>query len=933
MKIRFLFTMLFTAILTINCIAQGTWIQKADFAGSARNAAIGFSIKDKGYLGTGYNSTSSQKDFWEYSPASNTWTQKADIGTTLRLYAVAFSIDNAGYVCAGCSSTVYFGDVWKYDPSNNTWTQKVNYPGSGKSRAVGFVINGKGYVGTGYDATANYKDFYEFDPTANTWTKKADFPGVARRSATGFSIGDRGYLGTGWDGVSPSSTMYKDFYEYYPTTDTWTKKADFGGLAVNASIGFSIGTDGYIGTGWNTDYSLELWRYNSLYDSWTKDADFTGAARYGAIAFTVNLKAYVGTGYTAGARVKDFYEYTPALKQPELMAHLITKNSARISTPGTYPFSNPANIVIFLKEGTGLVTNPQNYTTYISSEDWITKGTQLGSSGYYCVYKGGADEFEIINLKPNTTYTVQAFAYGGKAGYEEYLLTTNSLNPITFTTEEDFSKWEQKADLPSAERNAAASFSIGSKGYICTGYQSEGNLLQDMWEYDIITETWSQKADFAGVARIYASSFAIGKKGYVGIGSDGATNYYKDFWAYDQESNTWLQVADFGGGYRARAISGASDTCGYVGTGMDDTGILYKDFWMYSPKVNSWITRADFPGAARWSAAAFSLSYGLFAGTGWNNAAIMYNDFYRYVFSSDSWEQIDDFPGSPRNACVAFSFGCNDGGIVGSGYDVNYLNDFYAFVNNKWSKVTDLPGETRYGAVAFNIGPYGFVGTGTKSGYDRLKDFYQYTPDSAQVSFINFTNITSNSVTINWLSGNGNNRAVFLEEGTGGYRSKDGDTFVASADWSVKGTELYPGLGNYCIYNGAGNSVTVTNLSPNTTYTVNALELQAGTNYYYVGETTDNPNSFKTDFPVSTNLAEQNSFKIYPNPSDGIFNFENLEKTEKTAFEVYDMNGKRMLEGKISHNSQVDLSILSNGAYMIQVNNGGKILSQQIIKK
>ena len=43
------------------------------------------------------------------------------------------------------------------------------------------------------------KDFWEYDPAANTWTQKADFVGVARISAVGFSIGSKGYIGTGYD--------------------------------------------------------------------------------------------------------------------------------------------------------------------------------------------------------------------------------------------------------------------------------------------------------------------------------------------------------------------------------------------------------------------------------------------------------------------------------------------------------------------------------------------------------------------------------------------------------------------------------------------------------------------------------------------------------------------------------------------------------------
>src|SRR5207249_1321311 len=60
-----------------------------------------------------------------------------------------------------------------------------------------FSISSNGYIGTGVDFNVNlYKDFWEYDPSANTWTQKADFGGSGRSGAVGFSIGSKGYIGT-----------------------------------------------------------------------------------------------------------------------------------------------------------------------------------------------------------------------------------------------------------------------------------------------------------------------------------------------------------------------------------------------------------------------------------------------------------------------------------------------------------------------------------------------------------------------------------------------------------------------------------------------------------------------------------------------------------------------------------------------------------------
>ncbi len=111
--------------------------------------------------------------------------------------------------------------------AQNTWTPKADFRGRLREGAVGFSIGTKGYLGTGvtpYTYDGN-KDFWEYDPSTNTWTQKADFGGTARFYAVGFSIGGKGYIGTGSSGSRSNSVATKDFWEYDPVENTWTRKA------------------------------------------------------------------------------------------------------------------------------------------------------------------------------------------------------------------------------------------------------------------------------------------------------------------------------------------------------------------------------------------------------------------------------------------------------------------------------------------------------------------------------------------------------------------------------------------------------------------------------------------------------------------------------------------------------------------------------------
>src|SRR5439155_24889907 len=179
-----------------------------------------------------------------------------------RMLAVGFSIGSEGYIGTGYYSN-YDKDFWEYDPATDVWTQKANFGGAGRQGAVGFSSGSKGYVGTGFSNFGSfhyYSDFWEYDPTANSWIEKADFRGTARDWATGFSIGSKGYIGTGhfYDG---NDHYYKDFFEYDAASNTWTQKADFGGTGKAEAVGFSMGSKGYIGTGFDGSYTNDFWEY------------------------------------------------------------------------------------------------------------------------------------------------------------------------------------------------------------------------------------------------------------------------------------------------------------------------------------------------------------------------------------------------------------------------------------------------------------------------------------------------------------------------------------------------------------------------------------------------------------------------------------------------------------------------------------------------
>ncbi len=124
-------------------------------------------------------------------------------------------------------------------------------------------------------------------------------------------------------------------------------------------------------------------------------------------------------------------------------------------------------------------------------------------------------------------------------------------------------------------------------------------------------------------------------------------------------------------------------------------------------------------------------------------------------------------------------------------------------------------------------------------------------PPTIQASDIIFSDVTSSSMTISWTNGDGTNRIVLIKEGS----AVDSDpvygtTYTASNIYG-NGSEI--GTGNYVIYNGTGNSVTVYNLDGYTVYHVAVYEFSGppGLEYYLMdparGSQLTEPESALTD--------------------------------------------------------------------------------------
>ena len=290
----------------------------------------------------------------------------------------------------------------------------------------------------------------------------------------------------------------------------WIKKSDFEGIPRGNAASFVIGDKVYVGTGYNSDqtneYLSDFWMYDTTRDFWTKLTDFPGEPRIGSVSFTINGKGYMGVGYNGKVKLKDFWEFDPA---------------------------------------TNLWTRKADFG---GSARYDAVGFALGSKGYLGT---GYDDYE-------------------NRDFWQYDPSTN--------------QWSQIASMGGSKRRDAVAFTINEKAYVCTG-TSNGSSMTDLWEFDPTTGAWTEKAKIDydtswTIVRTYASAFTLGSKSYVCLGYNSGVRI--DTWEYDPTGDTWLKKSDFEGSARQNAVSFVVNNRAYVAIGRSSS-YFFSDIWEFNP--------------------------------------------------------------------------------------------------------------------------------------------------------------------------------------------------------------------------------------------------------------------------------------------------------------------------------------------------------------
>ncbi len=458
------------------------------------------------------------------------------------------------------------------------------------------------------------------------------------------------------------------------------------------------------------------------------------------------------------------------------------------------------NRIVLAHEINAVDANPIDGTGYTANNSFGS-GDEIGT-GNYVVYSGSGIGATITNLEQNTTYHFKVYEYGGTATSSNYL-TTGSGNTHDTTTIKD---------EPTTQANTIAFTNIATITYTTGWARGNGDSVL------IVARQGSAVTNVPQDGTTYTANAAFGTvgttlgSGYVVYNGPGTT-----------ENITALLT---GTEYHFRAFE-------YTNTGADIDYLTTTDVPNNNP--NSQYTLDNEP-----TTQVTSFTTGTI---GSNNIPLSWtvgNGTGRIVLAKQG-SAVSATPVDATNYTANATFGSGD--EIGTG---NFV--VYSTTGTGTSvDVTGLLGSTNYHFQIFEYNDNGAINYRTSDGPTANAKTGEKSAPTVQASVINFTNFNTTSFTINWTKGNGELRIVTMKEATTGSPTPTNNiTYAASTDWGNKTGLVSDGF--YTICNGNDTTVSITNVSANTTYRVQIFEYNNtnGAEKYFTATATDNPKNQTT---------------------------------------------------------------------------------------
>lgn len=254
----------------------------------------------------GGETTSPQRDTWEYDPVATTWTQRATTGPSNRSFScMAYDpLRNVTVLFAGSNGSMLLSDTWEWN--GTAWTQRTPIASPPARYSFGcwwdaarsrFAV----YGGVGASNTV-LSDTWEFNGT--NWTQRALTGAPASApSSVGYDTLRQRMVFWGYDGNNAGT---------FELGTTWSPRTSNGSypLSVGASAqaydrrsGTSVVVGGYSGV-----YLTGAWSWDG--SSWSALSTNTGVRGLGAMVFDpLRAKLILFGGTNGTSLLGDTWEF------------------------------------------------------------------------------------------------------------------------------------------------------------------------------------------------------------------------------------------------------------------------------------------------------------------------------------------------------------------------------------------------------------------------------------------------------------------------------------------------------------------------------------------------------------------------------------------------------------------------------------------------
>lgn len=257
-----------------------------------------------------------------------------------------FSYDDKVYIFGGRTNNgVRTSQLWKYTPATDEWTSLGDAPIKARVSCSACVVGERVYIGLGYNGPIHndvsyLRDFWAYDPSTNEWTRLADFPANTTVKNCLFASDGAIYAVYGF-----FRKFTQNVYRYDIEQDKWeqvdVQTSNHVPRAMDI-VGATCQERYFLGTGFNHT-SLRFWaEWDPNMQQYIPRQKILGAGRNAAACCATDKYVYLiggryfGDTLTTGFFYKSVQRYSPSNDEWEYVGSLPyeAENMVAISVDG-----------------------------------------------------------------------------------------------------------------------------------------------------------------------------------------------------------------------------------------------------------------------------------------------------------------------------------------------------------------------------------------------------------------------------------------------------------------------------------------------------------------------------------------------------------------------------------------------------------------------